>query len=434
MVSPAPPSRAKTALMLAAAVLFSTAFGLAIPNGAEAGATLRISDKQEARSCAYATKHGSRAQRREYARSCELVGATDLTAATRVMGSSARTQRSTYQNPVYGFSFPDPGVLQNGTSDYYAYSTGSGFPILHSTDLVNWRSVGKALPTRPSWVVPSGDSHPWAASALRTSRSCPGTTSPGCYLLYYTGLSGQHSPTTDCVAVAYSPAPAGPFSDLGPLQAADGAADGTGRPLGCGDDAGYGNIDPAPFVDGDGRAYLYLSTSRRCAAPTTGTCPYAPVISVIPLGDDLVRASAPRKPLLVASPGTWEQDPDHAAQVENPWMHKRNGIYYLLYSGGYYGASYGMGYATASSPTGGTPYAAFSKAPINPILSETADVLSPGGGTTTKGPQGGDWMVYHARAGSYTQPRTLRIDPLVWKKNGSVTVRGPTTAPQSPAP
>jgi hypothetical protein len=43
-------------------------------------------------------------------------------------------------------------------------------------------------------------------------------------------------------------------------------------------------------------------------------------------------------------------------------------------------------------------------------------------------------MVYHARAGGYTQPRTLRIDPLVWKKNGSVTVRGPTTGPQSPAP
>jgi hypothetical protein len=46
------------------------------------------------------------------------------------------------------------------------------------------------------------------------------------------------------------------------LAAAGGDGDARGRPIGCGDDAGYGNIDRAPFVDANGRAYLYLSTDR----------------------------------------------------------------------------------------------------------------------------------------------------------------------------
>ena len=88
-----------------------------------------------------------------------------------------------------------------------------------------------------------------------------------------------------------------------------------------------------------------------------------------------------------------------------------------------------MGSATATSPAG-----PFKKASINPILRQTADVLSPGGGAVTRRPQGGDWMVYHGRAGSYAAARTLRIDPLVWKKEGSVRVQGPTTGLKSPAP
>ena len=341
---------------------------------------------------------------------------------------------SGYRNPVYGSSFPDPAVLRVAANEYYAYGTGSGFPVLRSTDLVNWSAVGTALSARPGWVVGSGDSHPWAPSVLRSERPCPGTTSPGCYLLYYVGLHGTASPPTHCVAVATSPSAAGPFHDLGPIQGQDGVLDLSGRPPGCGDDAGYSNIDPAPFVDQDGSAYLYLSTGRRCEQPTIEACPSSPTISVIPLASDLVHAGAPRKPLLAATPGTWEQEPGDRPTVENPWMERRGSTYYLFYSGGDHRHAYGMGYATASSPTGGAPYAAFAKAPTNPILRQTADVLSPGGGSLTKGPRGGDWLVYHGRAGDYGQPRTLRIDPVVWGADGSVAVRGPTTLPQSPAP
>jgi hypothetical protein len=58
----------------------------------------------------------------------------------------------------------------------------------------------------------------------------------------------------------------------------------------------------------------------------------------------------------------------------------------------------------------------------------------PGGGSFTIGPHGGDWLLYHGRSGDYSQPRSLRIDPVYWNSSGAVTVRGPTTGPQTPVP
>ena len=237
--------------------------------------------------------------------------------------------------------------------------------------------------------------------------------------MYYTGLSGQFS--TNCVAVATSPTPAGPFIDHGPLSG--GMLDSSGRPIGCGDDAGYGNIDPAPFVDSDGSAYLYVSTDWACPASsascTSATSTLKPTISVIPLAPGLLAASGARQPLFSADE-PWEQAP-WAPVVEGPWMEKHNGTYYLFYSGGAWTGAYGMGYARLASPIGPA-----TKAPGNPILSGTSQVFSPGGGSTVIGPDGGVWLLYHARVGGYAQPRQLFLDPVIWKPDGTVTVSGPS--------
>ena len=143
------------------------------------------------------------------------------------------------------------------------------------------------------------------------------------------------------------------------------------------------------------------------------------------MADTPTRATADRKRLFGATPGGWEQEPGNAAQVENPWMEKRGETYYLFYSGGSYLASYGMGYATSTSPADG-----FAKSALNPILAETDEVLSPGGGSVTSGPGGESWLVYHGRAGSYSEPRTMRIDPVYWS-GSSVFTPGPTTGMQT---
>jgi hypothetical protein len=394
---------------------------------AAVGGITDISDRQEVESCRYANAKAPPSKRPRYKNACQNAASAERETSAVAAASAVSL---TYENPVYGFSFPDPGAVQNSSTDYYAYATGGGFPIIKSSDLVHWEQVGRAFSARPSWVVQSGDWHPWAPSVLRSPKSCPGTTSPGCYFMYYVGLSAQHTPAMQCVGVAWSLTPSGPFTDLGPIQAEDGTTDLAGRPPGCGDAGGYSNIDPAPFVDDDGSVYLYMSTGRRCVQPTTGSCPYEPVISVLPLAGTPIKAVSGRKPLFGATPNSWEQEPGHAAVVENPWMEKRGTTYYLFYSGGEYRASYGMGYATATSAIGGTPNSAFAKSALNPILPETAAVLSPGGGSVTAGPDGGSWLVYHGRAGDYTQPRTLRIDPLFWS-GSSIVTPGPTTGPQT---
>lgn len=332
----------------------------------------------------------------------------------------------TYENPVAG-AVADPSVVDAGDAghDYYLYATGALFPIWRSLDLVHWINVGTAFAQRPVWTVQSGGWHPWAPAVVRRPAPCPGVIAPSCFVLYYTALHGILTPRPHCVGVAVSAFPGGPFIDLGPLAAASGGVDASGRPIGCGDDLGYGNIDPAPFVDADGRAYLYVSTDRRC--DPSGAWVLEPTISVIPLTDDLLQAAGPRTPL-VKGDGGWELSGGQAL-VENPWMERRGSRYYLFYSGGDWRGAYGMGYATATSATG-----PFVKASENPILRETESVRSLGGGMIVRGPSGGDWLVYHGRTGAYVQPRTLRIDPVVWNSDETVRIEGPTTGPRAPAP
>ena len=284
--------------------------------------------------------------------------------------------------------------------------------------------------------MPTGDWNPWSPSVLQADGPCPNKQSGPCYYMYYAGLSGQFSPSIHCVGVATAPVPGGPFTDWGPLS--NGVLDNSGRPIGCGDNAGYGNIDPAPFVnvDTDGRrAYLYVSTDNACP-PASASCndtdstvsTVRPTISVIPLSQDLLHAAGSRQPLFSGGPQSWEQAP-WAMVVEGPWMEKRNGVYYLFYSGGDWTHNYAMGDARMPTPTGPA-----TKDPNNPILHGTDQVYGPGGGSTITGPSGGNWMLYHAKLGGYNQPRQLFIDPVVWSRNGNVTVKGPTTTRQTPAP
>jgi beta-xylosidase len=321
---------------------------------------------------------------------------------------------------------PDPFILDVGGrhNDYYSFNTGGLFPVLHSTDLINWTPVGLAMSSRPSWAVQTGDWHPWSPSVIQTAAPCPGSTSLGCFVMYYVGLSAQYG--VNCVAVATSSKPQGPYTDKGPLDTVPPSS----TPVGCGDDASGGNIDPSPFLDTDGQAYLYVSSNF---ALSGGTSVFQPTISVIPLSPTLRAASGSRSSLFAGSPGTWEASNAGTPTVENPTMVKHNGLYYLLYSGGGWRGAYGMGYATSSSPTG-----PFTKA-ATPILAETNDVKSPGGGDTpVVGPDGGTWMAYHGRSGSRDAPRVLRIDRFVWTgQTGGPDVpviAGPSSTPQPERP
>src|SRR5437868_4155093 len=73
---------------------------------------------------------------------------------------------STFVNPVYPHSFPDPFVLKV-RGEYFAYSTGGAsdgrrFGRLHSRDLINWTQL-------PGAMSPIDGEHPhyWAPEVTR---------------------------------------------------------------------------------------------------------------------------------------------------------------------------------------------------------------------------------------------------------------------------
>ncbi|MDB5076961.1 MAG: glycoside hydrolase, family 43 [Chloroflexi bacterium] len=308
--------------------------------------------------------------------------------------SNARARGTiTYRNPVFRIDYPDPYVLRVGGT-YYAYGTTAGwqglnklFPVLRSTDLTHWRYVADALTSTPSWGV--GDW--WAPDVVVRN---------GTYYLYYVGKSLTLN--VHCIGVATAHSPTGPFQDHGSLA--------------CGDGKGQGYIDPAPFIDSDGKAYLYLSVDD----------PYHNV-SVLPLTAGMLHAAGPRRELFTLSQ-PWEHGPSFST-VEGPFMVKHAGIYYLFYSGNDWQHDYAMGYATAKSPLG-----PFTKYARNPILHGTDSVIGPGGGSIFQDTRGRWWLAYHAWEGGpgYESGgvRNLRIDPVSFH-NGVVSVHGPTTKRQA---
>ena len=237
-----------------------------------------------------------------------------------------------------------------------------------------------------------------------------------CFFLYYTGLNNGLPTASNCIGVAVSSRPDGGFLDQGIL---DNGTTTVRGPVGCGDAGGYSNIDPAPFIDTDGQAYLYFETGHNASGA-------AAAISVVKLAPDLVHAVGPRTELFTGTQA-WEQR-GTVKIVEGPWMHRHRSRYYLFYSGGDFQGDYAMGYGVGTSPLG-----PFAKSQANPILKGTASVIGPGGGSVATGPAtGADQMIYHARSAA-GQPRTLRVDRLVWNDASSpatVAVNGPTTTPQ----
>ncbi len=349
-------------------------------------------------------------------------------------GTDATVTLGGYVNPVWGAAeAADPFVLDNGGQhrDYWAFVTGNLFPILHSSDLVHWHPAGTALRTMPSWVIQQGDWHPWAPSVVQAPHACPGTSSASCYIMYYVGVSARTN--ANCVAVATATRPGGPYTDQGPLT--NGGEDAAGRPVGCGDNQGFGLIDPSPFVDPvSGRPYLYVSEDFSCPAGsgycTRRNATLQPTISVIPLRGDFLGAAGPRTPLFSGASNTWEGAGVAVPTVEGPFGLFHNGTYYVLYSGGNWRSTYGEGFATASSPTG--PFTKGSQ-----IMTGNPLVLGPGGGDQPViGPHGGTWLLYHGRAGSDANPRTLRLDPFGWQPGSPQVpvIGGPTTTPQLTSP
>jgi hypothetical protein len=249
---------------------------------------------------------------------------------------------------IYCHDFADPFVLRaDGT--YFAYSTQNEdehVPVLTSGGLFGTARVSEALAELPAWSSPG---HVWAPSVLPRADG---------FVIYYT--TREEAGDRQCVSWAFSPHPRGPFVD-----------DSAG-PFAC--PAQGGAIDPSPFVDADGRAYLLWKSDD--VGGVVGR-------ELAPDGRSFVGEIRP----LVRADQRWE-----AGVVEAPSMVGFEGRYYLFYSGNNWStSSYAVGYAVCDSPLGPCV-----KQADGPWLASTDEAAGPGSTDVFVDENGQTWMALHA--------------------------------------
>ena len=274
--------------------------------------------------------------------------------------------------PVYPFDFPDPAVIDVGGT-YFAYGTnasGGNIQIIDSTDLTHWALVGDGLPRLPAWATPG---FTWAPGVLQL---------PSGFVLFYATDAGS----TDCISVAVSSAPQGPFIDR------------SAGPLICQRGLG-GSIDPAPYLTPSGAPYLTWKSNGGSGQPATI---WAEALSAS--GTTLAPGSTPVA--LLHPTQSWED-----GVVEGPFMFEWDGTYYLFFSGNDWDSpSYAEGVATCSGPLGpcGLPLS-------GPILAAQASFAGPGGAAVFVDTHGNPWIAFHAwlpAAVGYPNARLLFLRPL----------------------
>ena len=248
--------------------------------------------------------------------------ATELIAHATLAPPGARPHESSAD-------FPDPFVLRTRWG-YLAYATNNrdgNVPIRRSEDLQSWSPGGDALPKLPSWAAAGGT---WAPAVLPVD---------GQFVMYVT----LHTATgRECIATGTATNPLGPFRVDDDVNRA------------C---IVWDAIDPSPFVDTDGTAWLLYKVeagSNRIVSQR--------------LTPDALSLTGPASVVLQPTL-SWEN-----GNVEGPSLARRDGLLFLLFSANdYRGAGYRIGYATCATPAGPCQVS------NEPFLTSSAGLDGPGG-------------------------------------------------------
>lgn len=290
--------------------------------------------------------------------------------AIEAKAASARTYQ--YTNPVVHADYSDPDVVAapDGKSFYMTASSFQcvpGLPILKSENLVDWQVVNHALDTVPpadfySAGVPRHGKGVWA----------PCIRYHDCEYYIYWG-----DPDFGIFMVKTKD-PEGQWSS--PVLV---------RP-------GKGLIDPSPFWDEDGKAYL----ANGWAASRAG---FNSVITISEMSPDGTRLLS--KPRIV-----YDGNDGINHTVEGPKMYKRDGYYYL--------------FAPAGGVENGWQLVMRSKDVFGPYESKivmaqgTTDINGPHQGAWVEAPDGSDWFLHFQDREAYG--RILHLNPLQWKNGWPV--------------
>lgn len=311
-----------------------------------------------------------------------------------------------YTNPVYAGSFPDPFVLKH-EGEFFAFCTGPRddgriFGLLRSSDLVNWTELPGAMEPLADGIA-AGSLY-WAPEV---------TFEDGTFYLYYS----VGNETFMELRVATSPTPQGSYVD-------------SGRKLTSQDFA----IDPHIFIEDDGSWHMFYATDfLEYSHIGTGTV-------VDRMIDPFTLAGHPR-PVTRAKYDWQVYDPARKEKggvrwhtVEGPFVLKRKGKYFEMFSGGnWQNITYGVGYAVSDSLDSDEEWRQqVDGTDTLPLLHTIpGKVIGPGHNSVVTGPNGRElYCVYHRWENG---ERVMCIDRMDFAGGDRLFVTGPTHGPQ-PAP
>lgn len=270
-------------------------------------------------------------------------------------------RNGTYTNPIIFADYSDPDVIRVG-NDFYmtasSFNCAPGLPVLHSRDLVNWTIIGHALQRQvPEQVFdkPQHGSGVWAP-AIRHHR--------GEFYIYY--------PDPDFgIYVVKAKNPAGPWSKPVLIKSAKGW------------------IDPCPFWDDDGNAYLIHAWAKSRAGINS-------ILTINQLTPDGMK--------IIDEGKTVFDGHAHHPTIEGPKLYKRNGYYYIFAPAG--GVANGWQTVLRSKNIYG-PYE------DRIVLDKgKTEINGPHQGAWVELKSGESWFIHFQDRGAYG--RIIHLQPMTW--------------------
>jgi beta-xylosidase len=267
----------------------------------------------------------------------------------------------TYTNPVLYADYSDPDAIRVG-NDYYlvasSFNCAPGLPVLHSKDLVNWEVIGHALEKQPPFDVFGKVQHGggvWAPCIRFHNNQ---------FYIYY--------PDPDFgIYMVKATNPAGPWSEPLLVQ------------------SGKGFIDPSPFWDEDGKAYLVYALAGSRAG----------IKSVI-----LINRMLPDGTKLIGNSVMLIDGHQKHPTIEGPKIYKRNDWYYVFAPAGGVPAGWQMVMRSKNI------YGPYNDKIV--MAQGKSDINGPHQGAWVDTKTGENWFLNFQDLGAYG--RVLHLNPMKW--------------------